>query len=408
MQKGPSAAHSIARNIGFRKGDNLGESPSFQTVPFPWVSAKMADNTPVFPAFFTPAVSVAESCSADAGKDAVGDAALLYLKRNNTTEVPAACSSAPVECTENLCNILSSYHRKAAHALSLNVSALVNAVGLERLGFLTLTFPDNVVDFKEAYQRFNSLNVHYIKKHPDFGPWLCVKERQQRGAWHYHLLIDCGGDIRSGLDWEQIRKGNYRSANERLRSLWADLRANLSKYGFGRSELLPVRSNVQAVSRYVGKYISKHVGARKAEDKGVRLCSYSHNWPRSNSNFQWNNQNAKKWRENVSNLAGFLDCTFEQMTFRLGRRWAWRYREEISKGIIPLEVREEILAEHEARHKWQKRYRLLTEVQPRGAAGPLSATCCDQHAAAAASSIKMPRARYRASFWAISKSTGGT
>lgn len=264
---------------------------------------------------------------------------LPCLYSNNCIE---GVDGAPESASENLCNLLSPYHRKSAHALAENVESLVNSVGLERLGFLTLTFPDNVTDHREALRRFRSMNSNYLAGHFCFGVWLCVKERQKRGAWHYHLLICCGADIRTGVNWDEINNGVYRSANDHLRGLWSDLRVNLPKYGFGRSELLPIRENAEAMSRYVGKYISKHIGGRKEEDKGVRIVSYSKNWPRSNPKFQWHTPNSQTWRANVRAFAEFFGCEggLDALKKRFGSRWAYHLAETIIHGDWPQRLAE--------------------------------------------------------------------
>lgn len=255
---------------------------------------------------------------------------LPCLYSNNSIEGSNPASDA---ASENLANLLSPYHRKAAHALAENVSALIDSVGLDRIGFLTLTFPDNVTDHKEAYDRFRSLNSNFLAPHSQFGNWICVKERQKRGAWHYHILIDCGADVRTGVDWDEIRSGIYRSANDHLRGLWGELRMNLKKYGFGRSELLPIRKDGEAMSKYVGKYISKHMGERKEEDKGVRLVTYSRKWPRSNASFQWHTPNSQKWRSSLAAFAEFFECySLEALKERFGARWAYHLAETIIDG----------------------------------------------------------------------------
>ncbi len=373
LQKEPSAASIITRNRGTRKG----EVPSYQPVPQSRTSVNSADNA-VFSHAPTQFVSGETSFAGQSEKVATEGGSLPCLYSNNTIQKPAGSA------TECLSNLLSSYHRKSAHALAENVASLIAAVGLDRLGFLTLTFPDNVSDHKEAYSRFDSLNANYLAPHPHFGAWLCVKERQKRGAWHYHMLIDCGADIRTGIDWEQLQQGKYRSAGDHLRGLWGDLRANLSKYGFGRSELLPIRKNAEAMSLYVGKYISKHVGVRKAEDKGVRMCSYSRKWPRSTANFQWATPNSRTWRAKVKELAEFLDCpTLDDLTARLGSRWAYRYAEEIAAGVVPLAVREEILTDLAAVHRLSLKFGSpetwlpQPQAQPPGGAGPVAAEAAD-------------------------------
>lgn len=199
------------------------------------------------------------------------------------------------------------------------------------MGFLTITFPDNVTDHKEAYRRFRSFNSNYFAKHESFGEWVHVKERQKRGAWHYHMIVVLKGDIRSGVNWEELAKGNYRSANPFLRSLWKDLRENLENYGLGRSELLPIRSNEEAMARYVGKYISKHMDQREEDDKGVRLVNYSRGWSGRNSvNFAWNTHGSHEWRRKLEKFAKSLGCEeIYQLSEKLGPGWAWKYLDDI-------------------------------------------------------------------------------
>jgi transposase len=84
---------------------------------------------------------------------------------NNSIGPPAVPSSI----STGKLNVFSPYHRKVAYALELNVKSFVETVGLDRLGFLTLTFPDNCTDHKEAYKRFRSFNANYLANHSQFG-----------------------------------------------------------------------------------------------------------------------------------------------------------------------------------------------------------------------------------------------
>jgi len=232
---------------------------------------------------------------------------------------------------------LAPYHRKQAETLFQNTNSFVLRYGLENVGFLTLTFADNVKDHKEAGRRFNSLSTNFLNEH--FGAWLLVKERQKRGAWHYHLLVDCGTDIRTGVDFGQFAKMDYSSAGSSLRSLWRVLRRDLRKYGFGRSELLPIRSNAEGVARYVGKYISKHVGARREEDKRVRLFSASRGFQGSNTNFSWNTVGFWIWRVKVREFAKLNGIgSYPGLQMKLGERWAFRNFELIYAQPVPKNV----------------------------------------------------------------------
>lgn len=222
----------------------------------------------------------------------------------------------------------------------MNVQRLIEkeAQSVDHVGFLTLTFPDSVTSNKEASRRFHSFRTHYLSKHEAFGNWVNQKERQKNrgkkegnsGAWHYHLIVTLNGDIRSGVNWEELAKGNYRSANPFLRSLWKDLRENLEKYGFGRSELLPIRTNAEMMARYIGKYISKHIGQREEEDKGVRLTSYSSDWVKNSVKFAWNTANAHEWRRKLAKFAETLGCSeLYQLSEKLGPGWVYKYLDDI-------------------------------------------------------------------------------
>jgi hypothetical protein len=166
------------------------------------------------------------------------------------------------------------------------------------------------------------MNRRFLSKF--FPQWILVKERQVRGAWHYHLIVVCPTDIRTGINFEEIKNNNYSSANQPLRSLWKLLRRSLPKYGFGRSELLPIRSNSEAISSYVGKYIAKQIGARKEEDKGVRLVSYSAGQVKSSPKFAWNTDGSKEWRRKLKKFAELTDCPdLARLKMTFGSSWAY-------------------------------------------------------------------------------------
>jgi hypothetical protein len=251
-------------------------------------------------------------------------AALPCLNSNNSAETPQKTPKTPV---------LSVSHRRAAAALSWNVEHFVSQCGLENVGMLTLTFPRKVLIPKNAQKKFNNLRKHVLAVH--FGQYIKVFERQKSGSIHYHLLIDCGFDIRTGLDWEQLEKRIYSSANSKLRKLWAMLREELPKYGFGRSELLPIKTTAEAMGKYVGKYIGKHVDARMWQDKGVRLVEYSSKARMATCNFQFASPGSKLWREKTRSFAMHLGqhlgkrLTYEDLSRLLGDKWAFNNRHSI-------------------------------------------------------------------------------
>ena len=193
---------------------------------------------------------------------------------------------------------LSTQQKKSATALAWNVEALAKKYGIERLGFLTLTFEKNGSDFltdgHEAQRRFNSLVTNVFRdRYPER---IRVRERHKNGAIHYHLLIVLPHDIRTCFDFDGVANRDYSTASDYLKKEWAFLRKTMKSYGFGRSELLPIKSTSEGISRYVGKYLSKNVQTRTEGDKGFRLVEYSRESRAVSTRFNFNTHGARLWR----------------------------------------------------------------------------------------------------------------
>lgn len=218
-------------------------------------------------------------------------------------------------------NEFSTSYKKSTTSLEMNVKAFIEAFGLNKVGFLTLTFADDVTDPKEAQRRFHSLRTNFLKRH--FPEYVCVYERTKKGRIHFHLIVNTRVDIRRCLNFREIAAGRYSSANPALRQLWALLRENVHKYGFGRTELLPVKTNSKGLARYVSKYISKHINSRLPEDKGYRLVRTSMDkksvWKVANSNFAFVSKGSKEWRRKLKKWV-------EQVESYLNRVAEWKYR----------------------------------------------------------------------------------
>jgi hypothetical protein len=209
--------------------------------------------------------------------------------------------------------------------LAQEIKALARIYGIERLGFLTLTFADNVTEMKEASRRFKSLTNHVLKAR--YSRAIAIVERQKSRRLHFHLVVVLNADIRTGCDFEAIEKGDYRSANQVLRSEWAYWRKTAPKYRFGRTELLPVKSTAEGIARYVGKYVSKHIGQREAGDKGARLVRYiGYEGDRKASvKFGWNSDGGWLWRQKLAQFASNHNCrTMDDLQRLAGPHWAYR------------------------------------------------------------------------------------
>ena len=243
-------------------------------------------------------------------------------KSNNSNEKPAFPSGAG----------------RTAYALSVNVADAVERWGIEKSGFLTLTFADHVLDPKEAQRRLNSLATGVLR--PRYGGAVRVYERQKSGRIHYHLLVNVGADIRTGFSFSAAARGDYRTASLALRAEWSFWRRTAKLYRFGRTELLPIISSSAAVGRYVGKYISKHFDSRETRDLGVRLVSYI--GPKvATVKFMWAGGGAKSWRRGLEALvrdlaaSGQIDFpSVEAMRRAYGRRWAWEWRDVIAERAL--------------------------------------------------------------------------
>lgn len=197
-----------------------------------------------------------------------------------------------------------------------------------------MTFSENILDAREAQRRLNSLITHVIK--PRYSVYIGVFERQPCGRVHYHLLVLLPCDIRTGCDFEQFKLGNYKSASLKLRAEWKFWRRIAPRYGFGRTELLPIKSNAEGISFYVGKYISKHVAVRPIEDKGIRLLRYSNTARQVSTRFSWATEKAAIWRRKLKLFAqiaghyhGVEVNSIRDITALLGPRWAFKNRDFI-------------------------------------------------------------------------------
>lgn len=277
--------------------------------------------------------------------------ASLSFSHNSDDGAPTAQTELPFKLTGS--------QQKTAHALKVNIETMIADAGrgetrearmvdgLRFIGFLTLTVGNDSDDgFKqvwevdEASRRINNLTRRVLPSL--FTRSVIVTERHKSGAIHFHIIGAMREDVRTGFNFEaflsarQHRKfgGGYEpherlyaeSASGALRSAWAMLRETLPGYGFGRSELTPIRKSGEAIAGYVSKYVSKNLAARRPEDKGKKLVRYS-GWAKkhlTSNGFSWGTPRAVEWRKKAERIAALGGMVREDVAVGLGPRWAWR------------------------------------------------------------------------------------
>lgn len=230
---------------------------------------------------------------------------------------------------------LSTQLKKSSFVLTESVAQLSAKYGIEKIGFLTLTFADHVVCAREAQRRFNSLASNVLKSR--YLDYITVMERQKSGRIHYHLLVALPVDIRTGFDFDAVAKSDYKSASTGLRDEWLFWRKTARNYRFGRTELLPIKSTSEAIAKYVGKYIGKHIESRKPEDKGVNLVRYTNGARAGTTRFMFNSSGSFEWRRKLKIFAQIVQenhpervvNSLSDLSEVLGPKWAYHHRDYI-------------------------------------------------------------------------------
>ncbi|QYY35156.1 hypothetical protein [Ruficoccus sp. ZRK36] len=230
---------------------------------------------------------------------------------------------------------------------------LAKTEGIETLLFGTLTFP-RPVTLKEAQKAWNSASSNTLR--PAISKGLKVLEPHKSLRPHYHVVLSTGEDVRSGFDFEAYHRAKAhhwasaegrkatreygRSANENLRGWWMFFR-RFERYGFGRTEAIPIYKAGEAAAEYASKYVSKE--DRPVEFKGARLYS-AINWKPSTRRGFGFVDSGRAWRLAVARIAKDMGFTSEgDFRREFGSNWAWGLR-----GTI-FSIAEEIKAEYRAK-----------------------------------------------------------
>jgi len=289
----------------------------------------------------------------------------------------------------------SSRDRKTCFALIENLQTFVTLHGREHCAFWTITSPDEC-DPKEFARRWNSFSANHGSFIVDYGR---VLEPQENGRPHYHIVVAVRWDmLPDSFDWEaslaaakefkangltkrhrELTAQYAASAAEQTRKKWGYLHRVLPRYKLGRSEFLPIRSIAEAIAKYVGHYLDAGLRLRKDEWKGCRRVEWSRRTKIRRiqvngfafANFTENKKTGERgtggprrnWRERCDALLAALGGQQEEdVTTFLGRKWRWKYREQLigaqdtfdewlKHGLPHLIRRFEALPYERARHR---------------------------------------------------------
>jgi hypothetical protein len=229
------------------------------------------------------------------------------------------------------------YLRKSDAVFRNNVNPFLKQIGL-RAGVLTLTFKGNLQNKEKADRAFAKFAKEVLVPH--FGPYIRVAERQQRGAWHFHVIIDCLADVRTGYDFEGHLVGPEFSnfANPELRRLRRLVKDGAPRCGFGPlSTLVPLD-----IARAHVLYLAKKIGRRdplRSPRRRERLVSYGPGFPRRWwHRFSLLTDKAFRWRQFVKLKAEELGCeNLDDLYALLGPNWAFKFMLTIAKDPTVLD-----------------------------------------------------------------------
>lgn len=239
--------------------------------------------------------------------------------------------------SENTCNKVSGAAHKSARKLSENAAAFVRQVGIDQVLFVCLTFGGGKQGptMRWALKCFHSLLTNVLADLFPGGGFRVIERGEKNGRVHFHLLVDACCDVRTGVNWSELKAGDGRSLNANCRRIYGKLQGVLKAYGFGwKITCEPVRSEAEAVACYCSKYVAKHIGRRREDDKGVRLWAAFGRakgvGPVQSVRFSWVSPRARLWRAQVQRFAEKNKCSdLAALRARFGVRWAYHRRWEI-------------------------------------------------------------------------------
>lgn len=146
-------------------------------------------------------------------------------------------------------NVIETYRTKK------KIKDLIEMNLQEGARFITLTYQENIIDYKKAYSKFNDFIKIINRKLAEQLKYLVVKEHQKRGAIHYHMILFNNYDYDIIGQWCRLGYGQKQAQNQKDILTFEPLR----------------------MANYMTKYLTKKDEDHKQIEKGFRAFSYSRN-----------------------------------------------------------------------------------------------------------------------------------
>ena len=224
---------------------------------------------------------------------------------------------------------------KSQFLLNATIDNLIRKHPVTHVIFVTLTFPNKILNPGVAQKKLNSLFNLLRKRH---GSYLWVLGWHRSDGIHYHLLVPVSFDCHAGTDlsaWSSplgkttaaIDREQRNAMNPLLRTesdWWHD---TAPKYGFGRLQVAPIHSNGEAIRKY---FLTQAQPAAHAlvGVRHVRFWSCSKNLRCGTLKFSWNSPRATQYRAILRDWATARGCTcWGDLRDYLGPRWFHSFRD---------------------------------------------------------------------------------
>lgn len=133
---------------------------------------------------------------------------------------------------------------RSARRARTQVRRLVRSKGLDTL--LTLTYRENMEDRDRMARDFDVFMKRIRRQFPGF-QYVCVFERQKRGAWHAHIAVE-------RVQSHYLHKGVLVKSFDLLRSIWRAV------VGEGNIDVSKSRRKRQRTLAKIASYMSKYIG----------------------------------------------------------------------------------------------------------------------------------------------------